>query len=147
LIRQHESKGLKCFHYSRKLYWVWWFCSPSWFWHDVLLSICIEFYAREFLNQSCLRVLSQWWLTYWQKENLITAIQIASLRENGQAVVRWGLPIFWVQMYGTEQNKCRHFKAFTSQTTWTGWVWCQSRSDVVVVPIQQSKELVVHEIR
>jgi L-asparaginase len=33
------------------------------------------------------------------KENLITAIQIASLRENGQAVVRWGLPIFWVQMY------------------------------------------------
>jgi L-asparaginase len=60
----------------------WWFCSPSWFRHDVLLSVCIEFYAREFSYCFTGSQLPIGDLRTDAKENLITAIQIASLRKN-----------------------------------------------------------------
>ena len=51
------------------------------------------------------------------KENLITAIQIASLRENGQAVVKEVCLYFEYKLYRgnrTTKINAEHFKAFTS---------------------------------
>ena len=51
------------------------------------------------------------------KENLITAIQIASLRENGQAVVQEVCLYFEYKLYRgnrTTKINAEHFKAFTS---------------------------------
>jgi L-asparaginase len=84
------------------------------------------------------------------KENLITAIQIASLRENGQAVVTEVCLYFEYKLYRgnrTTKINAEHFKAFTSpnypELVESG-VNLKIRRELLL-PIQQSKELVVHE--
>jgi L-asparaginase len=84
------------------------------------------------------------------KENLITAIQIASLRENGQAVVTEVCLYFEYKLYRgnrTTKINAEHFKAFTSpnypELVESG-VNLKIRRELLL-PIQQSKGLVVHE--
>jgi L-asparaginase len=83
------------------------------------------------------------------KENLITAIQIASLRENGQAVVSEVCLYFEYKLYRgnrTTKINAEHFKAFTSpnypELVESG-VNLKIRRELLL-PIQQNKELVVH---
>lgn len=84
------------------------------------------------------------------KENLITAIQIASLRENGQAVVTEVCLYFEYKLYRgnrTTKINAEHFKAFTSpnypELVESG-VNLKIRRELLL-PMQESKELVVHE--
>jgi L-asparaginase len=84
------------------------------------------------------------------KENLITAIQIASLRENGQAVVTEVCLYFEYKLYRgnrTTKINAEHFKAFTSpnypELVESGVNLKIKRE--LLLPIPQRKGLVVHE--
>ncbi|MFT7334595.1 MAG: L-asparaginase [Porticoccaceae bacterium] len=84
------------------------------------------------------------------KENLITAIQIASLRENGQAVVSEVCLYFEYKLYRgnrTTKINAEHFKAFTSpnypELVESG-VNLKIRRELLLSR-QQNKELIVHE--
>jgi L-asparaginase len=84
------------------------------------------------------------------KENLITAIQIASLRENGQAVVSEVCLYFEYKLYRgnrTTKINAEHFKAFTSpnypELVESG-VNLKIRRELLL-PIQEGKELIVHK--
>jgi L-asparaginase len=84
------------------------------------------------------------------KENLITAIQIASLRENGQSVISEVCLYFEYKLYRgnrTTKINAEHFKAFTSpnypELVESG-VNLKIRRELLL-PRQQGKELVVHE--
>ncbi|MFQ3173191.1 MAG: L-asparaginase [Flavobacterium sp.] len=84
------------------------------------------------------------------KENLITAIQIASLREDGEAVISEVCLYFEYKLYRgnrTTKINAEHFKAFTSpnypELVESG-VNLKIRRELLL-PKQQSKSLVVHE--
>jgi L-asparaginase len=84
------------------------------------------------------------------KENLITAIQIASLRENGIAVVSEVCLYFEYKLYRgnrTTKINAEHFKAFTSpnypELVESG-VNLKIRRELLLGR-QQNKELIVHE--
>lgn len=84
------------------------------------------------------------------KENLITAIQIASLRENAQAVISEVCLYFEYKLYRgnrTTKINAEHFKAFTSpnypELVESG-VNLKIRRELLL-PRQQNNELVVHK--
>ncbi|SDW00731.1 asparaginase [Flavobacterium degerlachei] len=84
------------------------------------------------------------------KENLITAIQIASLQENGQAVISEVCLYFEYKLYRgnrTTKINAEHFKAFTSpnypELVESG-VNLKIRRELLL-PRQQSTELLVHK--
>lgn len=84
------------------------------------------------------------------KENLITAIQIASLQENGQAVISEVCLYFEYKLYRgnrTTKINAEHFKAFTSpnypELVESG-VNLKIRRELLL-PRQQPKQLLVHK--
>jgi L-asparaginase len=84
------------------------------------------------------------------KENLITAIQIASLRENGQALISEVCLYFEYKLYRgnrTTKINAEHFKAFTSpnypELVESG-VNLKIRRELLLAR-QQGKELIVHQ--
>lgn len=84
------------------------------------------------------------------KENLITAIQIASLQENGQAVISEVCLYFEYKLYRgnrTTKINAEHFKAFTSpnypELVESG-VNLKIRRELLL-PRQQSKQLIVQK--
>jgi L-asparaginase len=85
------------------------------------------------------------------KENLITAIQIASLRENGQAVVKEVCLYFEYKLYRgnrTTKINAEHFKAFTSPNysfLIESGVHLKINSDLLL-PVQENGPLQVHKI-
>jgi L-asparaginase len=84
------------------------------------------------------------------KENLITAIQIASLRENGKSVIREVCLYFEYKLYRgnrTTKINAEHFKAFTSPNypaLVESGVHLNS-SPELFLPIQRVRKLKVHK--
>jgi L-asparaginase len=84
------------------------------------------------------------------KENLITAIQIASLRENGKSVIREVCLYFEYKLYRgnrTTKINAEHFKAFTSPNypaLMESGVHL-NKSPELFLPIQRVRKLKVHK--
>ena len=84
------------------------------------------------------------------KENLITAIQIASLRENGKSVIREVCLYFEYKLYRgnrTTKINAEHFKAFTSPN-YPALVESGvhlNKSPELFLPIQRVRKLKVHK--
>jgi L-asparaginase len=84
------------------------------------------------------------------KENLITAIQIASLRENGKAVIREVCLYFEYKLYRgnrTTKINAEHFKAFTSPNypaLMESGVHLKKNPELFL-PIQRVRKLKVHK--
>lgn len=84
------------------------------------------------------------------KENLITAIQIASLRENGKPVIREVCLYFEYKLYRgnrTTKINAEHFKAFTSpnySTLVESGVHLKMNPELFL-PIQRVRKLKVHK--